>query len=338
MSGTLGGLRKSKPLSVSDLSDVRLEGISDGCVLVYNRLRDTWDVGTVAGANELGDMIDVTLEKHPKKGQVLTYNGINWINDESGLTSIADATDTTIRNPSPQQMLVFNGSKWVNQYHQTPPLCNNPDVSIESPSPGQVLAFDGTNWANDSDLSLDGNVTATDVTAHGTLTDGTMKCKAGAVSGVSTFECKGDIDCWADIRGDTITANLGFSDNTLTIAGGNISGAQSIVTDELKVNPDSVSQTDDSNPVVSIHSGAGVITTTKSDVQPGESVTLTVQCERCTSSSVIMVNVCGYNSEGTGIPLASVNNVSDESFDLVVTNASADKPLDSSVQVAFVIH
>lgn len=66
----------------------------------------------------LNALTDVLLTS-PSVGQVLKYDGTNWINDTdlnngAGAVTLNDITDVVITSPSTGEVLTFNGTAWVN--------------------------------------------------------------------------------------------------------------------------------------------------------------------------------------------------------------------------------
>jgi hypothetical protein len=89
-------------------------------------------------AGPLDDLTDVVITS-PSTGQVLKYNGTNWINDTVSGGSAGTLDDLT-------------------------------DVVITSPSTGQVLKYNGTNWINDTDSGIAlTNLSVTDAGGDGSL-------------------------------------------------------------------------------------------------------------------------------------------------------------------------
>ncbi len=62
---------------------------------------------------DLADLGDVVITA-PASGEVLTYNGANWVNDDV-VASLDDLTDVIITTPASNQSLQYNGSNWVNR-------------------------------------------------------------------------------------------------------------------------------------------------------------------------------------------------------------------------------
>lgn len=82
--------------------------------LVFLRDNSTGGGGPVVG--NLDDLQDVTIT-NPQTGQVLTYNGTQWVNQSGSgaLPSVLDDLgDVTITAPRAQQTLRYNGAQWVN--------------------------------------------------------------------------------------------------------------------------------------------------------------------------------------------------------------------------------
>jgi hypothetical protein len=69
---------------------------------------------SITSINDIGDVVITS----PTEGQVLKYNGTNWINstDNAGttITSLDDIGDVSIGEPASGQFLKWSGSAWVN--------------------------------------------------------------------------------------------------------------------------------------------------------------------------------------------------------------------------------
>lgn len=70
------------------------------------------------GATDLNGLSDVVLTS-PSNGQVLKYNGSNWVNlpDATGgssLASLDDVPGVVLTSPSNGEVLKYNGTNWVN--------------------------------------------------------------------------------------------------------------------------------------------------------------------------------------------------------------------------------
>lgn len=103
--------------------------------------------GGGGGASNLDDLGDVVITGSPTNGQVLKFDGTNWVNGTDstgggGATALDGLTDVIITG---------------------------------TPTTGQVLKYDGTNWVNGTDAISSGSNLTTRDTAAGTsssLTDG----------------------------------------------------------------------------------------------------------------------------------------------------------------------
>jgi hypothetical protein len=134
----------------------------------------TNDAGYLTNINSesIDDLSDVNLTS-PSSGQVLSYNGTNWVNSAASAGSLAGLSDTTITSPANGEVLKYNGSSWVDVQLAYSELSGTPtnvstftndagyltninsesindlsDVVLTTPSSGQVLSYNGTNWIN----------------------------------------------------------------------------------------------------------------------------------------------------------------------------------------------
>jgi hypothetical protein len=84
-------------------------------------------------------------------------NIIKMVELTSQLTeSISDVVDVNISSPVDGQVLRYQGGEWVNTADGVGDdgIGDLSDVAVSSPTIGQLLSFDGTNWVNADDLSL----------------------------------------------------------------------------------------------------------------------------------------------------------------------------------------
>lgn len=149
---------------------------------VYLNVGGDWEQIEVDVAVALGDISDVALSG-VATGQVLRYNGVDWVNhslveaDISDLQdyllditgeSVGDLSDVTITTPQTDQVLAFNGTGWVNvdlgSITTTVSLNDVTDVTLTSSSSGDFLRFNGTSWVNST--IQDGDISASAVTQH----------------------------------------------------------------------------------------------------------------------------------------------------------------------------
>jgi hypothetical protein len=94
----------------------------------------------------LGDLSDINLED-VVEGDILRYDGTDWVNSELSLNSL-DAV--TVTAPANNDIIKFNGTNWVNSELSFSTL---PGVNLNSPEVNQVLKFNGTSWTNENEDS-----------------------------------------------------------------------------------------------------------------------------------------------------------------------------------------
>jgi len=107
-----------------------------------------------SAASSLNGLSDVTVTS-PSSGQVLKYNGTNWVNgtDEGGSGgNIEDLDNVSISSLTSGQVLKYNGTNWVNDTDATSSgsvsLDALSDVTISTPTENQFLRYDGSGWIN----------------------------------------------------------------------------------------------------------------------------------------------------------------------------------------------
>ena len=128
------------------LSDVSVSALLTGQVLTWNSSNADWVNSTLS----LTSLSGVVLSS-PSSGQVLEYNGTNWINaTNSSAVSIATCTDAVITSPAVGQVLEYNGTDWINATlaSSTPSISTCSDVTLTSLTTGQVLQYNGSIWVN----------------------------------------------------------------------------------------------------------------------------------------------------------------------------------------------
>lgn len=105
---------------------IRAVGAQDGQALVWDGSARLWVPGASAGG-DLDGLSDVTITA-PSNGQVLTYNGSEWVNGAGGsVGSIDDLSDvdTTTVPPSVGQGLEWDGVNWVPADHVSSIVAGN---------------------------------------------------------------------------------------------------------------------------------------------------------------------------------------------------------------------
>ena len=96
-------------------------------------------------------------------GQILQFDGNNWINQPLPLytdadadgqiaaASVGDLSDVDITSPADDQFLRYDGTNWINEAVTFSADLNGlTDVSLTSPADDQFLRYDGTNWINEA--------------------------------------------------------------------------------------------------------------------------------------------------------------------------------------------
>jgi len=107
---------------------------------------------TTSSVNELNDVFLST----PSNGQVLQYNGTQWINTSldflTSVGSIDSHTDVIISSAQNDQLLRYNGTQWVNwtptYISTTGSIDTHTDVTITSAATDQLLKYNGSLWVN----------------------------------------------------------------------------------------------------------------------------------------------------------------------------------------------
>ena len=172
-SATTTGLRWQAPLSLNNIVDVNTPDPNDNDVLTWTG--SEWEA--VAPVPLLP--LDITT---PSAGQVLRYNGTDWVNQSLSLIGLSDVSISSIDLEDGDTIVWDNTSnKWVRSSVQAPidtdditegttNLYYTPgrvatefntliaattlnalsDVAAPSPTSGQSLVWNGTNWVNSS--------------------------------------------------------------------------------------------------------------------------------------------------------------------------------------------
>ena len=130
----------------------------------------TVDLSTLSGATTLNALTDVTLGS-PQNGQVLTYDGANWVNAATGGISL---TDILVSNVAPEAItpngkLEYNNSTGVITY--TPPYLTN-YLTAEADT---LTTVTGRGSVTSNDITVGGNGTTGGVS----LSDGNISLRTG---------------------------------------------------------------------------------------------------------------------------------------------------------------
>jgi hypothetical protein len=153
----------------------------------------------------LGDLSDVTVTT-PSNGQVLSYNGTNWVNSASSAGSLSGLSDTTIGTPVNGEVLKYNGSAWVDAQLAYSELSGTPtNVSTFTNDANYVASGDNVSvLTNDS-----GYLTGITGESIGDLSDVTV------TSAASGEVLKYNGSAWVN---DTISAGGGYTFSAISSA------------------------------------------------------------------------------------------------------------------------
>lgn len=127
-------------------ADLSIRRVAAGQVGIFNgSTSGSINVGFIAGLN-LNSISDVTIST-PSSGQVLKYNGSEWVNDSvaGGSSALNDLTDVVISSSISGHMLRYDGSNWINTHVG---IQNLSGVAINTATSGNLLRFDGSGWVN----------------------------------------------------------------------------------------------------------------------------------------------------------------------------------------------
>ena len=223
----------------------------------------TNDAGYLANINSenLGDLSDVTVTT-PSSGQVLSYNGANWVNSAASSGSLAGLSDTTITSPANGEVLKYNGSSWVDVQLAYSELSGTPtnvstftndanyvasgdNVSVLTNDAGYLTDITGENL---SDLS---DVTVTTPSSGQVLSyNGTNWVNAAASGGATALNDLTDVTITAAANGDYlryngsawVDATLAVVDDTTPSLGGDLDVNGNSITSsangDVTINPD----------------------------------------------------------------------------------------------------
>lgn len=129
---TARGLWVPSTITAADLDDFNLAGLTTDDMLIWNGTdfvrsppaaavsvgtansagtADTWSRSDHVHANaNLDSLTDVVIAA-PATGELIRYNGTNWVDDRAALD---DLSDVTITSATTEDELRWNGSAWVN--------------------------------------------------------------------------------------------------------------------------------------------------------------------------------------------------------------------------------
>ena len=142
----------------------------------------TWENPVTVALGSIDNHTDVdTSTNPPVNGQVLSWDGTNWVPDDVTATSLGSIdnhidVDVSTNAPTNGQVLSWNGTNWIPANDQNTTYTagtglalngttfslnsgidnlTDVDVSTNAPANGQVLSWDGSNWipANDQNTT-----------------------------------------------------------------------------------------------------------------------------------------------------------------------------------------
>lgn len=127
------------------------------------------------GASNLDALTDVVISS-PATGQILRYNGTNWVNvANSEIVTLTQLSDVTITSPVVGHVLKWNGSAWVN------------DVDATSGGGGTNLTFSRTTTTVtvESDTGVDAVLPAATTSLAGVMTSADKTKLDGVATGAT---------------------------------------------------------------------------------------------------------------------------------------------------------
>lgn len=163
----------------------------------------------------------------------------------SGVTDITDLGDVLIDDPLIGQVLKYNGAEWINETLSASVANINDigNVQITSASVSQVLQFDGTNWVN---TTFSGGAADTDELPEGlvNLYFTVARVLAALPQDISASANPTFATVNADLSGNATTATALETSRSISL-GGDLSGSASFdgstdVTITATIQPDSV--------------------------------------------------------------------------------------------------
>ena len=321
-------------LELGSLRDVDLRGLADGNVLVWNEAEELWDVGAVAGANELNDLTDVNIAG-PALNEVLAYDGSEWTNQAQGAIPLGNLSDVTLTAPSSSQFLQYNGTIWVNANLPTYTFSELTDTNINTATTNDILSWDGSDWVNQDTATLT-TITASGTITGGTVTDGTATITGGTITTTGSI-VGADLTVVGTAAANAFNAPT-LSDGTITINSGNITGVDSFTADHVFINKGNVTQLTSATTPVTVNASAGIITTVSQTLAASATARFQVNNSEVDANSAVFATVVGYASGSTGIPHVYVDDVQANQFDIVVANVHASSALNALVEISFVVH
>lgn len=162
---TTRGLWVPHTLTAADLDDFNLAGLTTDDMLIWNGTdfvrtppaaavsvgtansagtADTWSRSDHVHANaNLDSLTDVVITA-AATGELLRYNGTNWVDDRAALD---DLSDVVITAAASGEVIRHNGTNWVDGRVALDDLS---DAVITSVQQNNGFYYDGSNWVNDN--------------------------------------------------------------------------------------------------------------------------------------------------------------------------------------------
>jgi hypothetical protein len=101
-----------------------------------------YTIAQITNSSVLASTTNVNITT-PSNGQILQYNGTQWVNATSG----APVTSVFSRSGS---VVAANGDYNISQITNSSVLASTANVNITAPANGQILSYNGTQWINSS--------------------------------------------------------------------------------------------------------------------------------------------------------------------------------------------
>ena len=179
-------VRPLHKVHLDELEGTNFSNLQDGQAIIWDAANSVWvngdsfsqtDFDNAIANVSIGDLSDVdTTSAAPTSGQVLKWNGTNWVpaNDIDTQLSLASASigdlgDVDLTTPpTTGQAIIWDGTSFVpgDSFSQSDfdtafgsksiNSLSDVDTTSAAPTSGQVLKWNGTNWvpANDIDTQL----------------------------------------------------------------------------------------------------------------------------------------------------------------------------------------
>jgi hypothetical protein len=232
-----GGSGEPGATAINELSDVVITSPSNGQVLKYQN--GFWinaaDLQGEQGAAALEELENIEVT-NLADGQVLRWNEASqkWVNSDEVIPFINQIGGVSINAPAQGQVLKFDGLNWINGEDTTAESTVNQlndltDVSLIAVAAGQVLKWSGAAWVNaDDEQGVGGGATVlgdlNDVIIAGTPLAGQV-LKWNAESGVWTNQAEDAAPFSLAALSEDLTPSLG---GNLNLNGRNIEGSGNV--------------------------------------------------------------------------------------------------------------